>query len=29
MLIATEEDYRRIVETIGYYNFCFERLLNS
>ena len=26
-LIATEEDYRRVVETFGYYNFCFEQLV--
>ena len=26
-LIATEEDYHRVVETFGYYSFCFERLV--
>ena len=27
LLMATKEDYVRVVETFGYYNFCFERLV--
>ena len=26
-LIATEEDYHRVVEMFDYYSFCFERLV--